>query len=305
MPLAIRPIDAQAHRDFVVQRSGSFLQTPSWAAVKSEWASESLGWFDGDDLVGTALVLLRQTPKVKRYLAYLPEGPVIDWQAHDVPAVTEPLLAYLRGRHVFTVKMGPQVTVRRWSAGVVKDAIASGTAKRLRDIPPSSEDATALALVQQLRASGWERTEDDGSSSGFGDFQPRYVFQVPLAGRSRTTCSPASTSCGGATSRRPRRPGSWSSRATTPTSPRSTSSTSRPPSATASRRAPLHYFQRMWTAMRDEDPDRLRLYLARLDGVALAATLWVRVGTHVWYSYGASSHPGARASAGATPSSGR
>jgi len=32
----------------------------------------------------------------------------------------------------------------------------------------------------------------------------------------------------------------------------------------------------------------MRLYLARHEGDLVAATLWVRVGTHAWYSYGAS-----------------
>lgn len=29
------------------QRSVSFLQTPAWAGVKTEWHGESIGWFDG------------------------------------------------------------------------------------------------------------------------------------------------------------------------------------------------------------------------------------------------------------------
>jgi lipid II:glycine glycyltransferase (peptidoglycan interpeptide bridge formation enzyme) len=52
---------------------------------------------------------------------------------------------------------------------------------------------------------------------------------------------------------------------------------------------PLSYFTGMWGAMSAEDPDRLRLYLARHDGDLVAATTMVRVGTHSWYSYGASS----------------
>jgi lipid II:glycine glycyltransferase (peptidoglycan interpeptide bridge formation enzyme) len=52
---------------------------------------------------------------------------------------------------------------------------------------------------------------------------------------------------------------------------------------------PLSYFQRMWEAMRAEDPDRIRLYLAEHEGDLVAATTMVRVGQHAWYSYGASS----------------
>ena len=51
---------------------------------------------------------------------------------------------------------------------------------------------------------------------------------------------------------------------------------------------PLGYFQRMWTALTAEAPDRMRLYLAHHDGEVPAAATMLTVGDHVWYSYGAS-----------------
>ena len=45
----------------------------------------------------------------------------------------------------------------------------------------------------------------------------------------------------------------------------------------------------MFIALLAEDPDRIRLYLAHHEGDLVAATTWVRVGQHAWYSYGASS----------------
>ena len=45
----------------------------------------------------------------------------------------------------------------------------------------------------------------------------------------------------------------------------------------------------MVEALGAEDPDRIRLYLAHHEGDLVAATIWIRVGTHTWYSYGASS----------------
>jgi vancomycin resistance protein VanK len=52
---------------------------------------------------------------------------------------------------------------------------------------------------------------------------------------------------------------------------------------------PLSYFQTMVDALGAEDPDRIRLYLARHEGDLVAATIWIHVGSHTWYSYGASS----------------
>ena len=78
MTISVRIIPASRHLEFIrSQASASFLQTPAWGTVKSEWNSESLGWFDSDNqMIGAGLVLYRKVPRVDRYLAYLPEGPV-------------------------------------------------------------------------------------------------------------------------------------------------------------------------------------------------------------------------------------
>ena len=49
------------------------------------------------------------------------------------------------------------------------------------------------------------------------------------------------------------------------------------------------YFRTMLDALAGEDPDRIRFWFARHDGDLVAATIAIRVGTHAWYSYGASS----------------
>src|SRR6478672_1872981 len=124
--LTVRTITADEHVAFnAAQPSVSFLQTPAWGQVKSEWRSESIGWYDNTGrLVGAGLVLYRQLPKIKRYLAYLPEGPVIDWYAPNLDEWLQPMLAHLKQQGAFTVKMGPPVIIRRWEAVAVKAGIA-------------------------------------------------------------------------------------------------------------------------------------------------------------------------------------
>ena len=51
---------------------------PCWAEVKSGWKSKSVGWFDERKLVCVGLILIRNIPKTKWSLFYLPEGPVLD-----------------------------------------------------------------------------------------------------------------------------------------------------------------------------------------------------------------------------------
>jgi lipid II:glycine glycyltransferase (peptidoglycan interpeptide bridge formation enzyme) len=293
MPLRVGAVSVADHLAFVTRSSGSFLQAPSWAGVKAEWGHERLGWYDGERLVGTGLVLLRQTPKVKRYLAYLPEGPVVDWAAYDAADVTTPLLAHLKTRGVFTVKMGPQVATRRWRADTVKAAIAAETSVRLADLTPDETDPVAIALGDRLRALGWEQPSHDRSdATGFGDFQPRYVFQVPLAGRTRDELLGGLNQLWRRNIKRAEKAG-----VTVETGGYDDLADFHALYIETARRdrftpRTLHYFQRMWEAMRAEDPDRIRLYLARREGQLLAAATWVRVGGHIWYSYGASSTEG-------------
>ncbi len=286
--LTVRSITSEAHLAFVDQANGSFLQTPAWGEVKADWSHESLGWFDGEELVGVGLVLMRQTPVVKRFLAYLPEGPVIDWHRYQVTHVTDPLLTHLKRRNVFTVKMGPQVSLRKWHATTLKDVIAAGEATRIGDVPADFSDQRACTLVDGLRESGWRRSESE--ASGFGDLQPRYVFQVPLAGIALDDVFSSFNQLWRRNVRKAEKSGVLVAQGGYDDLP----SFHEVYVATAERDGfnprPLSYFERMWNAMRAEDPDRIRLYLARHEDEVVAATTWVRVGDRVWYSYGASSN---------------
>lgn len=288
-PLAVRPISAAQHLVAVTDSSGSFLQTPAWGAVKSDWRSESLGWFEGDSLVGAGLVLYRAIPRLGRSLAYLPEGPVLDWERYGADAVTAPLLAHLRRQRCFTVKMGPPVVARRWKARTVKDAIAAAGVQRLSEVPADDESSAATDLANRLRATGWRQ---QASSAGFGDFQPRYVFCVPLEGRTTDEVFAGFNQLWRRNVRKAEKAGVEVSQGSAADLAAFHEIYVETAARDGFRPRPLGYFENMWQVMRAEDPDRIRLYLARHEGRLLAATTWVRVGRHVWYSYGASTTEG-------------
>src|SRR3954465_11220004 len=107
MTPTVRAISPGEHLAFLrAQRSASFLQTPAWGRVKSEWRHESLGWFETDNrLVGAGLVLYRQRPGLKKSLAYLPEGPSIDWEADDIGGWLRPLGEHVRGPAAFGIRV--------------------------------------------------------------------------------------------------------------------------------------------------------------------------------------------------------
>jgi len=296
--LTVREISRDEHLAFVTARSRetsvSFLQCPSWAAVKSEWGAQSLGWYDADGtLVGTGLVLLRQVPKVKRFLAYLPEGPVIDWTggadgggSADLAGWLTPMTEHLKAAGAFGIKMGPLVARRRWSAATVKAAVADGSAERLGDVPPDSEDPRAAQVAATLTGLGWRPPAAD---EGFAAGQPQFVFQVPLAGRTEDELLKGFNQLW----RRNVKKADKAGVEVTPGTEADLPDFHRLYLETAERDhftgRPLSYFQQMWTAMRAEDENRIRLYLARHEGDLVAATTLVQVGRHAWYSYGASS----------------
>ncbi|GAA4748198.1 peptidoglycan bridge formation peptidyltransferase VanK-Sc [Nocardioides endophyticus] len=289
--LVVREIGADEHRAFVRrQRSVSFLQTPAWGAVKAEWRHESLGWFRGDELVGAGLVLYRQLPKVKRYLAYLPEGPAVDWEAEDLTAWLKPLAAHLRNRGAFGVRMGPPVVTRRWDAATVKAGIADSAVNRLGDLAPTERSHGGARVVAQLRDLGWRPMAVEG---GFAAGQPQFVFQVPLAGRTEEQVLAGMNQLWRRNIKKAAKEGvevtSYDGEAMLPELQTFHDLYVHTAERDHFTPRPSAYFHTMVEALGAEEPDRIRLYTARHEGTLVAATIAIRVGAHAWYAYGASS----------------
>ncbi len=297
MTLTVRAITAAQHSGWIAGRPFvSFLQLPEWGELKTGWRSESLGWFDDSRLVGAGLVLYRPVPRLpQRSLAYLPEGPDIDWLREEHPQLTledwlDPLLTHCRSAGAFQVKMGPPVALRRWNADTIKAAMAERQAgrpnppDRLSEVLADWHSGPGAKLVERLLASGW--TQDQSGGAGFGDVQPRYVFQVPLAGRTLDDVFAGFNQLWRRNVRKAEKAGVTVTRGERPdlvafhdvyveTSQRDHFTP-----------RGLSYFQRMWDCLSAND--RFRIYLAHHDGHLAAATIMVHVGQHAWYSYGAS-----------------
>jgi lipid II:glycine glycyltransferase (peptidoglycan interpeptide bridge formation enzyme) len=303
--LTVRTITAEQHLQYLETAtaaggSASFLQTPAWGAVKSEWRSESLGWFlagtgSTHEMAGAALVLYRQLPGVKRFLAYLPEGPVIDWAAEDLRAWLTPMVRHLAKAGAFGVRMGPPVVTRRWDAAAVKAGVADESVRRLGDVPPTERSQEGARVVSQLQELGWQPQAVEG---GFAAGQPQYNFVVPLqrdgvprteddllAGMNqqwRRNIKKAAKAGVEVTRGKVERAGSDDLAAFHDLYVLTAGRDHFTP-------RPLSYFETMFGALQAESPDRIRLYLAHHEGDLVAATVMVHVGGHAWYSYGASS----------------
>ncbi|ADI06067.1 Methicillin resistance protein [Streptomyces bingchenggensis BCW-1] len=293
------PISPEVYHAFLASRTGSalgpgFLQCPSWAAVKDGWQAQLLGWGPepgpragegAGALSGVALVLLRQLPGTRKYFAYLPEGPVADWTDPDIDGWLDPLLRHLRASGVFAVRIGPAPAYRSWTAAALK--AATGPGRHLSDVLTCQVDPLGTVVTERLRARGWRRCGDDGD--GAGDAQPRYVFRVPLAGRTREELWSGLNQEWRRNIRRAHKSGvrvELGGAAELPEFYRLLRITEERDGFRLGRS--LAYYERQYAALNAEAPGRMRLYLARHEGEILAAHTMITVGRRVWYQSGAS-----------------
>ncbi|WP_396121836.1 lipid II:glycine glycyltransferase FemX [Aestuariimicrobium sp. p3-SID1156] len=303
--IQIRQIQAAEHLAFLEKVSApgsdfpatiSFLQTPAWAKVKPEWKPEMLGFFDGSELVGVGLVLNRALPKIKRHLAYLPEGPVLDWTRNDVPEMLDALVKHCRKQGAFAVRIGPTINHRVWHTDTIKDAIADDSVTSIADVPADETVREATRLRNTLEHLRWRAPT---SEEGFAAGQPMFNFQLPLVTRNEdgsVTRKSADEVLKGMNQlfRRNIKKADKSGVTIRQGGREDLAAFHKVYLETAERDRftgrPLGYFETMWDALTAENPDRMRVYLAEHEGDVVAATTWIQVGRHAWYSYGASTN---------------
>lgn len=312
MTITVRQITSEQHLAFVESRAAdpsfgapqaptdgsrqvvSFLQLPAWAQVKPEWGHESLGIFDGSELVGTALALYRSMPRIGRTLAYLPEGPVVDWRRDDVEEILQALAQHAKRKGSFALRIGPTVIERAWDAATIKEAIADEKVTSLSQVTPDFSDPAFAGLAARLRRLGW-RTPEDGE--GFAAGQPKFNFQLPLTTQDGTRKSADEVLAGmNQLWRRNIKKAAKAGVEVVRGGREDLAAFHEVYLVTAERDGftgrPLSYFETMWDALNGEHAsgDRMRVYLARHEGDVVAATTWIQLGLHTWYSYGASAN---------------
>jgi lipid II:glycine glycyltransferase (peptidoglycan interpeptide bridge formation enzyme) len=294
MSLILKEIDKEAHVEFLKNyQTFSFLQLPCWAEVKSGWKSKSVGWFDERKLVSVGLILIRNIPRTKWSLFYLPEGPVLDPDyAKNVVDWITPLRDFAKESGAFNLKLGPQVTINTWSATTIKNAISDNVYKQFKDVDPDRVNPFGHEIGTKLRNLGGKQIETDGE--GFGDVQPRFVFAIDVQDKSdeellatfsqewRRNIKKAEKS------EVKVRQATFSDLETFHTLYKETAKRDK------FTPRPLNYFKQMWKSLNENSNNlaEMRLYIAEQENICHAACLWVRVGKHVWYTYGASSTSG-------------
>lgn len=254
-----------------------YQQTPAWAWVRrDEWSFELLGLFDTeDDLVGIALVRHRDLPLLPWRLSYIPEGPLLDWAGEDVAEHLRALSEYLRSRGTFTLIISPPLSVRRWDASTVKQALAAQHPTEWADLAPDDTDATGLRAAFLLERAGWSRVSEGGR---FGDSQPLYNCWLSLSGRTEDEVLARMSRAWRKNLRRAERDGVEvldGTRADLPEVHRLHLETVERLGLQAQS---LSYFENLWDAMASGGPGRFHMVIARHEGELISAYATSTVG---------------------------
>jgi lipid II:glycine glycyltransferase (peptidoglycan interpeptide bridge formation enzyme) len=292
--LNISVVDREHYLDFVEKHPyRNFLQYPSWADLKSQWrwSSEFLGWFTHEGImVGGAVVLYRKVPGLNKFLAYIPRGPMIDWfSGIHLADWFQPLFAYLRERHVFSVKMDPPLVRKKWSADTIARAVQEFRShglknRRLTDIRPDQIFNEVEFVQQELAEMGWKKNMGEDS---FDTVQPQFVFRLNMKGKTLEQIFAGFHPHWQQQIRQAELEGIRVQMGTERDLPEFHRLLVLAAQRDRAKVRDLSYFEKMFECLILEDPYRVKLYLARSGEQVHSASLAIRVGGHTWDLYSA------------------
>ena len=159
-----------------LQRFGdvSYQQTPFWAeARRVDWPDYvPVGWYaDGADPISVAIIRYRRIPGTKKRFAFIPYGPLIDWDNADISEQLSTLRSFLEANDVIGVRMLPYLSLRRWDNATVRAGLREPIARHFRDLAPDYTNPTALQLRAIMRDSGWiEKSAPQETHIDYGRF---------------------------------------------------------------------------------------------------------------------------------------
>ncbi len=234
---------------------GNFAQSVKWGRVKKEW--KFYGVISRDEkgeICGILSLLVRKIPALPTSLMYAPRGPVCD--VHD-KAVLSDLLA------------GAKQIAKECKSYIIK-----------MDTDVKSEDTEFVSIMQEIGFSMPRETKN------FEGVQPRYVFRLPLEGRDDEQLMESYHSKTRYNIRLAIKKGVEVKRA----DKSALGDFTRIMKTTGERDNFITRGQGYFERIMDEMGENARLYMAYLDGKAIAGTLAIGYGDKVWYLYGASSN---------------
>lgn len=113
-------ISTEEHDAFVKASSETnLLQSSAWAQVKSNWASERIGIYKGNEQVASMSILIKPLP-LKQSIIYIPRGPVLDYSDKELLGYTFGILKKIgKEKKAIFVKFDPAILYKQYSINEV------------------------------------------------------------------------------------------------------------------------------------------------------------------------------------------
>jgi len=234
---------------------GHFMQSSLWAKQKPDWKWEAvMAKAPSGQILGSLAVLIRKVPGLPFTLMYGCRGPVCDPSDKDTLAELAGAAKKLAKKHrSYVIKLDP-------------------------DIP--SDNSEFIPIMQTL---GFKAAS---SGKNFEGVQPRYVFRLPIEGKTEEETMAIFHSKTRYNIRLAERKGVTVKLCGEEAVPAFTAIMKETGLRDGFVTRGAGYFSAMLSNLREH----ARLYMAYHEGIAIAGTLAVWFGDKVWYLYGASSN---------------
>ena len=302
--LRIQEISTEQHHEFIAEQArASFLQNPIWPRTKPAWRSQSLGWFDNEELVAASLVLYRPIPVPGlrgRSLAYIADGPLFDPDLVELDAVLEPLVPHARSQGAFMIRMVLPLDLRRWDADDVRKALSGGEHGMIPELQPVESNTMAWKLEDTLVRKGWQKPElSEDFVAGQAQFQARIPLRQLTPEQRADRESPEFEQAVeevlmrmDSTSRRQTRKSTRSELSITSGGLDEVAAWQTLYEETAERDnftgRPQSYFESMMHALNESETSQCKVLFAHYEDQLLASAIYVQQQDTGWYVYGAS-----------------
>ena len=153
-------ISATEHDAFVIQSDQTnLLQSSSWAKIKDNWGNERVGFYQEDQLVAVASILIQPLP-LGFSMLYIPRGPIMDYQNKElVSYVMQSLKKIAKQNKALFVKFDPSLFLSKHLIG-----------------QENTETTDVQAVIDTLTKEGVEWT---GRTSDLAEnIQPRFQANI-------------------------------------------------------------------------------------------------------------------------------
>lgn len=138
---------------------GHILQTSYWGKLKKDWKSKFIGGYDqNENMVLSALILIRKAPYLNKYMGYIPRGFACDYKNKELLIeFTEYLKQFAKKNNISFVTVDPDI--------------------HLKENEKPTEDGESIKTF--LKSLGFRNSD----SKNFEAIQPNFVFRLPLPTR--------------------------------------------------------------------------------------------------------------------------